>query len=54
MEVSVDLDNVEEFVTSNKFRDFILVETTDFGTAAFIMQSLLDAVKKAKDEMKET
>ena len=53
MEVSVDINEVEEFITSDKFTNFLLENTTDFGVAAFIMQSLLDATKKAKKYMNE-
>lgn len=49
MEVSVDIENVEEFITSDKFRDFLLNNTTDFGTAAFILQTLLDAINDLKE-----
>ena len=49
MEVSVDIENVEEFITSDKFRDFLLNNTTDFGTAAFILQTLLNAINDLKE-----
>lgn len=54
MEVSVNIEDVEKFVTSKKFTNFLLENTTDFGVAAFIMQSLLDVIEDAKREMKET
>ena len=54
MEVSVDIENVESFILSDKFRDFLLNNTTEFGTTAFILQSLLNAVEEAKRNLKET
>jgi hypothetical protein len=54
MEVSVDINEVEKFITNEKFTNFLLENTADFGVAAFIMQSLLDAVEEAKESMKET
>lgn len=54
MEISVDIEDVEEFVISDKFRDFLLENTTDFGTAAFILQALLEAIDDAKNKLKET
>ena len=54
MEVSVDLEDVENFIISNTFRDFILSHTTKVSTAAFILQALADALQKAKEENKET
>ena len=44
MEVSVNIKNVKEFILSDKFRDFLVSETTDFGTAAFVLQTLLDKI----------
>ena len=44
MEVSVDIKNVKEFVLSDSFRDFLMSKTTDFGTAAFVLQTLLDKI----------
>ena len=54
MEVSVNLEDVEKSIISNNFRDFIITNTKDFRTAAFILQSLTDALQKAKEENKET
>ena len=53
MEISVDIEEVENFILSDKFRDFLLDNTT-FGTAAFVLQSLLNAVDEAKEMIKET
>lgn len=54
MEVSVDIKEVEKFITNEKFTKFLLENTADFEVAAFIMQSLLDAIEDAKRKMKET
>ena len=50
METMVNLDNVEEFITSDKFANFILNNTTDFGTAAFILQVVLDKIDELRSE----
>ena len=54
MGISVDIKEVEKFITNEKFTNFLLKNTTDFGVAAFIMQSLLDAIEDAKELTKET
>lgn len=54
MEVSVDINEVESFITNEKFTNFLLENTTDFGVAAFILQSLLSTIEEAKESMKET
>ena len=38
----VDLEEVETFITSEKFTNFLLSNTTDIGTAGFILQTLLE------------
>lgn len=48
MEVWVDLLSVEEFVKSDKFTSFLLENTTDFGMAAFVLQTLLDKIEELK------
>ena len=49
MEVSVDLENVEQFITSDKFTKFLIENTTEFSTAAFVLQTLLDRVEELKE-----
>ena len=49
MQVELNIKNIEEFILSDNFRNFLMSNTTDFGTAAFIMQALLEKV----DELKE-
>ena len=53
METSVDLDDVEHFITSDKFTKFLISNTTDFVTAAYILQSLLDDVKESRKQVSE-
>lgn len=50
MTLEVDLEKVEQFVMSDKFRDFLLDNTTEFATAAFIFQTLLDKLNEVKGE----
>lgn len=50
MDCSVHLDNVKDFITSDKFTHFLLAETTDFGTAAFIiLQTLMNRVAELEN-----
>lgn len=44
--VSVDLEEVREFIESQKFLQFLLNNTTDFATAGFILQTLLDKLEE--------
>lgn len=47
----VDIIEVKEFVKSDKFSQFLLNNTTDFYSAAFILQVLLDKIAEVEDEM---
>lgn len=47
-EISIDLNEVEDYVTSDKFTQFLLNTTTNFGTAAFVLQEVMNAVQRAK------
>lgn len=52
MEINCNLDNIKEFVNSEKFANFLVNNTTDFGTAAFILQTLfekIDEIEKGKE-----
>ena len=53
-EVTVDLDDVRQFIESEKFSQFLLANTTEFTTAAFILQTLLDAVDAAATQVDNT
>ena len=48
MEIDIDIKNVEEFVLSDEFRNFLMSKTTNFGTSAFVLQTLLDKIDEIK------
>ena len=50
-EVTVDLDEVKDFIESSEFAQFLLSHTTQFSTAAYILQTLLDAVENATQQL---
>ena len=50
MEIMVHIDEVEAFNTSEKFTNFLVSNTTDIGTAGFILQTLLDKIEEIKSE----
>lgn len=52
--VSVDLQEAKDFVESPEFHRFILNNTVSFGTAAFILQSLMNAVEEAAKQVDNT
>lgn len=54
LEVVVDLDEVRDFVESEKFAQFLLANTTEFSSAAFILQSLLNAIECAAQQIDNT
>lgn len=47
LEVTVDLEEVKQFIESDKFAQFLLTNTTQFSSAAFILQALFNAVDNA-------
>lgn len=47
------LDEVEATVTNEGFAQYLLSHTTDFASAAFIMQSVLNALYEAKEKLNE-
>lgn len=51
MEIDIDIKNVEEFVLSDGFRDFLMSKTTSFATAAFVLQTLVDKIEEIKELM---
>ena len=53
MEIDLDIKNAEEFVLSEKFRDFLMSNTTDFATAAFVLQTLLEKLDEIKNNNNE-
>ena len=46
--MSIDLEKVKELIESDKFIQFLLDNTTDFGVAAYILQTLHEQVIKDK------
>ena len=46
-EVEVDLDEVKRTIEAPEFAQYLLSHTTQFSSAAFILQTLLDAVESA-------
>lgn len=56
MQVIIDreiLDEVETTVTQDEFAQYLLSHTVNFATCAFIVQTLLDAVEKARENLEE-
>ena len=47
------LDEVEATVTNDEFAQYLLSHTTDFAVAAFMMQTLLDAIDEAREKLNE-
>ena len=50
MEIDINIEEIEAFITSEKFSNFLLSNTTEFGTCAFILQTLLDKIEEIKSE----
>lgn len=50
-ELTIDLEEVKEYIESNKFTRFLLDTAPSFETAAFVLQSLLNAVDDAKQSL---
>lgn len=46
-EMDVDLAEVKEVIEHPDFAQYLLAHTRSFGAAAFILQTLLDAVESA-------
>ena len=49
MEVSVDIEELEQFLISDKFREFLLKES-NFEITAFILQTLFDRLDEIKGD----
>lgn len=50
MECICDLNDIKEFVNSDKFAHFLINNTTDFGTAAFVLQTLIEKIDELEKE----
>ena len=46
-EIEVDLNEVKNTIEAPEFAEYLLSHTTQFSSAAFILQTLLDAVEAA-------
>lgn len=53
MTIDVNIKDAEQFITSEKFTIFLTSNTTDFGTAAFVLQTLLDKIDEIKNNNDE-
>lgn len=53
MNIDIDIKNIEDFVKSDNFISFLQNKTTNFSTAAFILQTLLDKIDEIKKLIKE-
>ncbi len=51
--IEIDIRDVEEFVNNPDFHRYLVENTTDFSTAAFVLQTLLNAVKEIKAQSKD-
>ena len=44
MYIEINLEDIRKFVESEKFSKFLVNNTTDYGIAAFILQTLLEKI----------
>ena len=51
-ELDVDLNEVEEFVKSDKFAQFLLNNNVDLAVPVFVLQVLLEKIEELKEENK--
>ena len=51
--MTVDIIEFKDLIKSDKFAQFLLNNVTDFNSAAFILQVLLDKVAEVEREMAE-
>nr|DAZ72761.1 MAG TPA: hypothetical protein [Caudoviricetes sp.] len=50
MECICDLNDIKEFVSSDKFANFLVNNTTDVGTVVFILQILIEKIDELEKE----
>lgn len=48
MTMNVDLNEVEEFVNSDKFAKFLLDNTAEFSVAGYILTAIFDRIEADK------
>ena len=53
MNIELDIKNIEEFVLSDEVRNFLMSKTTNLGTAAFVLQTLLEKIDELKNMEEE-
>lgn len=53
-ETTVDLEDVKRTVEAPEFAQYLLSHTTEFSTAAFILQTLLNAIEDAAQSIDNT
>lgn len=51
MEMTINLENIREFIEGEDFHQFLVSHTYDFGTAAWVLQTLLDAYSEAEEKL---
>lgn len=51
MDIEIDLNEVASFVKSSEFHEYLLYNAPSFETAAYILQTLLDAVDTASKQV---
>ena len=51
MEITINMNSIRKFVESEEFHQFLLSHTTDFGTAAWVLQTLLEACSEAEEKL---
>lgn len=49
-QISIDLNEVEQFITSDEFKQFIVDNNTDFAVPCFILQTLLEKLDELRKE----
>ena len=52
MEISVDLNEVKEFVNSDSFTGYLVDNTTDITLTMYILQTLLTKINEDMEKMK--
>ena len=53
MNIELDIKNIEKFVLSDEFSNFLVSKTTNFGTAALVLQTLLEKIDELKNMEEE-
>ena len=48
--IEIDIDDIETFVNDPDFHRYLIENNTDFATAAFVLQTLLNAVKELRSQ----